>query len=340
MERGGANLEWPVEGLVICSTAGALPTVGQCEQVAEFLRQAQVASEQTGDAVLTQVLAVAHRICLACSQCRAEIEWHRQACEVADQREMELRQQFHTILDLISGLEAPETPEKRKGPPSTPKVEISLPEAGLPKPEERPSLWQRIRGLLGWGPGLWPPERESPVTLVERLARPPVEIKGQRGQAPPSLVVYCLGPFRVHNNEQLVEKWPGHKCKSIFKYMITHRESPVHHEILMDLFWRDADPEAARRNLYQAIYNLRQVLQTGDPDFPYILCEESCYYLNPDVELWVDSEAFALYYQTGQRLEREGRLHEAVRTYELAENLYEGEFLAEDRYEDWALIQR
>jgi DNA-binding SARP family transcriptional activator len=363
MKKGGANLVWLVGDQARWRTAGKILEARQYERVAELLHEAQAASEQTGDANLARVLTVACRICLECSQCRIEVEWHRQAHEEADEREHRLRQQLHTVLDLIDGREAPETPETRERPPSAPTVETSLPECGSPEPVERLSLWQRIQSLLGRGVGPRPPEREAPVTFVERLARPPaekagtlvaplpvpereaatvspVEIKGQREQAPPLLVIYCLGPFRVYNNEQLVEKWPGRKCKSIFKYMITHREPPVHREILMDLFWRDSDPEAARRNLYQAIYNLRQALQTGDPDFPYILREESCYYLNPDVELWVDSEAFALYYQTGQRLEREGRLHEAVREYEMADNLYEGEFLAEDRYEDWPLVQR
>jgi len=108
----------------------------------------------------------------------------------------------------------------------------------------------------------------------------------------------------------------------------------------MDLFWRDTDPASARRNLYQAIYSLRQALHNNGLDFPYILCEESCYHLNPDIELWVDSEAFASHYQTGQRLEREGHLHKMIRAYELAENLYEGEFMVEDRYKDWTLVHR
>ena len=92
--------------------------------------------------------------------------------------------------------------------------------------------------------------------------------------------------------------------------------------------------------MYQAIYSLRQAFQNGGPDFPYILCEDSCYRLNPDLELRVDSEAFELSYQAGQRLERGGHLPEAIREYELAENLYGGEFLAEDIYEDWPLVHR
>jgi DNA-binding SARP family transcriptional activator len=80
----------------------------------------------------------------------------------------------------------------------------------------------------------------------------------------------------------------------------------------MDLFWRDVDPEAARRNLYQAVYSLRQALQNGGSDSGHVLCEDGCYGINPDLEIWVDSEAFRVQYQTGQRLERAGRLHEAI----------------------------
>jgi DNA-binding SARP family transcriptional activator len=156
----------------------------------------------------------------------------------------------------------------------------------------------------------------------------------------PSLTVYCLGTFRVYVNERFIEKWPGNKCKHIFKYLLVHRKQPIHQEVLMDLFWPDVDPESARRNLYQAIYNLRQALQNGDDDYPHILCEDSCYLPNPDAEIWIDSEAFRLHYQTGQQMEREGCMRQAIEAYEQAENLYGGEFLAEDRYEDWLIVHR
>jgi DNA-binding SARP family transcriptional activator len=154
------------------------------------------------------------------------------------------------------------------------------------------------------------------------------------------LVVCCLGSFRVYQDDQLIEKWPGHKSKRIFKFMIMHRERPIHQEILMDLFWHAADPEAARRNLYQAIYSLRQALQIGGNEFPHVLCEDSCYLLNPEMEIWVDCEAVRMHEQDGERMERAGHMQEAIRAYELAENLYQGEFLAEDLYEDWAVVFR
>ncbi len=155
-----------------------------------------------------------------------------------------------------------------------------------------------------------------------------------------SLEIYCLGSFRVYQNNKLVKKWSGHKAKAIFKYLMTHRKHPTNREILIDLFWGEVDPVAARKNLHQAIYTLRQILQKGCPNFTYVLLEDGCYYLNPNLELWIDSEAFTEHFQIGQRYEREDRLPEAIVQYETAESLYQGEFLMEDRYEDWPIIQR
>jgi DNA-binding SARP family transcriptional activator len=363
MSKGELESSWLIKGSVGWPTVREFIQASQYERVAEFLSQAQAASEQKGDAVLADTLSAAYQICLASSQCRSEVEWHRQACKEADQREHELKQQLCAILDLLNGHKAPEK-EDTATSCSALATELKLRERDISQASRRFGLLHRLSNLLGQGGGIPSPEREksaraesvkAPAAPYRERSRAPTVIsqrdakalnvspgaqKEQQGRKSPSFTIYCLGTFRVCNNEQLVEKWPGCKCKSVFKYLVVHRERPVHREILMDLFWRDVDPEAARRNLYQAIYSLRQALQSNSQDFPYVLCEDGCYYLNPELELWVDSEAFTLHYQTGQRLEREGHIRQAVREYEAADSLYEGEFLAEDRYEDWPLVQR
>jgi DNA-binding SARP family transcriptional activator len=295
MTKGGGNPGWPIQGLVSCHTAGELPTAAECKQVAAFLREAQAASEQAGDGVLAQTLAVACRVCLACIQCRTEV--------------------------------------KREGPPGAPAVEMSLPERGTPEPAERLSLWQRIRSLLGQRPGPWPRARGA-ATLS------PVEKGEQREQCPSSLVVYCLGPFRVYQNDQLITDWTSLKGQCILKYLVTHRGRPIAKDILMDVFWRDADPEAARRNLHQAIYSLRQTLRRGQPEFQHIQFENDCYLLNPEMDIWLDFEEFEKHVQDGRRLEAAGQLPEAMAEYGVAEGLYQGDFLEEDLYQDWPGLQR
>jgi DNA-binding SARP family transcriptional activator len=144
----------------------------------------------------------------------------------------------------------------------------------------------------------------------------------------------------VYQDDQQINNWPSGIGKSIFKYMLANRSRPVPKEVLMDLFWHDADPDAARNNLNVAIYGLRQALRAARPDFSHILFEDDCYLLNPVMEVWVDAEEFLRRYEGGQRLERRGELTGAVREYEAAEGLYQGDLLEEDVYDDWPMPRR
>ena len=346
MTTKGETAGWPVEGQASWRTAGELLRAGQYQRGAELLHEAQVASEKAGDAILADILAAARRISLALATCQAEVEWHRQAHEDAGTRERELKQQLHAILNAVSGRERPETREVLSAVPT---AELSQPQLSTSKSVERPSLWQRIQSLLRRGPLPRPPERKLPVVSTEAPTSPSAE-KTKMPAAPPvvkeeerrlpSLVVYCLGPFRVYQNDQLIRDWTGLKGQCILKYLVAHRGRPIAKDILMDVFWRDADPEAARRNLHQAVYCLRQTLRRGQSNFQHIQFENDCYLLNPEMDIWLDFEEFERHIQAGRRLEAVGQLAEAMAEYGIAEGLYQGDFLEEDLYEDWPSLQR
>jgi len=166
------------------------------------------------------------------------------------------------------------------------------------------------------------------------------EEPAQSGKTATFLVVYCLGSFRVYQNDQLVQEWPSSKGKSIFKYLIAQRKQPVPKEVLMELFWPGAHPDAARNNLNVSIYGLRQALRNISPNFSHILFQEECYLLNTDMEFWIDVEEFKNRIQSGRQKEIRGEIASAMQEYQAAEALYQGEFLAEDRYEEWLVPQR
>jgi len=141
--------------------------------------------------------------------------------------------------------------------------------------------------------------------------------------------------LRVSRNGQIITHWHSLKGQSVFKYLVAHYGTPISKDVLMDVFWPDADPESARRNLHQAIYSLRQTMRRGEPNFQPIQFENECYLLNPEIDLWLDSEVFARNAQEGRQLEASGRQDEADVAYQRAEELYLGDFLEEDLYEDW-----
>jgi DNA-binding SARP family transcriptional activator len=156
-----------------------------------------------------------------------------------------------------------------------------------------------------------------------------------QSQPGPQLVVYSLGQFRVYLNEKTIENWSSKKGLSIFKYLTIQRQTPLPKEVLMEIFWPEADPEAARRNLHQAIYSLRQTLNVENVDFQHVLFENDRYFLNPALKLWLDVEEFERRVQSGHHYEERHSSEKAMSEYAIAEGLYQGDFLSEDLYEEW-----
>ena len=76
---------------------------GAYEQAAGLLHEMQVASVAT-TAGRSDVVAIAavREICLACLQCQAEVEWHRQAGQATERREQQLKNHAQTMLDWVS----------------------------------------------------------------------------------------------------------------------------------------------------------------------------------------------------------------------------------------------
>ena len=297
----------------------------QYEEVIELLQEQHKTAVSDNNSQQTIFMEIATQICQACIQHQAEIEAHQQTQAQARQREEALNQRLIKMFELM--------------PREIQPLSIDSPaESPLQK---RSSLWQRVQSLIGNA------EEEPTTNPTAKQHLPTLHSNGNTAvthSAPqkPRLTIYCLGSFRVYLNGRVIENWTGNKSKSIFKHMALHNHHPANHEILIDLFWHGEDPEAARRNLYQAIYVIRQALQGGgdEEDFPYIICQDSAYRFNPQLTIWVDSIIFEEHYQKGLHLQRAGTIQEAIKEYELADSLYEGDFLREDIYEEWTLVHR
>ena len=154
-----------------------------------------------------------------------------------------------------------------------------------------------------------------------------------------TLTVYLLGIFRVFVNDYPVDHWPGRRARSVMKYLLAHHERPIPREVLMDIFWRRVQPEAARNSLNVALYSLRRAFRSVT-EFPIILFEEEAYHLNPGVRIWLDVDEFERHTNAGQQLLNAGQLAMAISEWEVAANLYQGKFLEDDPYLEWAHATR
>jgi DNA-binding SARP family transcriptional activator len=160
---------------------------------------------------------------------------------------------------------------------------------------------------------------------------------------PVSTEIRCFGRFDVRSSLCHVDHWNSVKARSVFQYLLIKPREPTVKETLMESLWPDCSPQAAANNLKAAIYNLRLTLNELLPDkdgAQYIIFRQGRYLINPEIDLWIDVEAFEKCWLNGRGFEKRGQTVEAMREFEKAEALYCGDYLEDEPYEDWALLRR
>jgi DNA-binding SARP family transcriptional activator len=179
----------------------------------------------------------------------------------------------------------------------------------------------------------WTFDREMPGII---LAPPPPERDRPAGHL---LSVHLLGQLKVRLDEVAVDDWPSGRGRSLFKYLVTHRDPWPRRERLMDAFWPEAAPAAARNSLNVAVHGLRRAFRAS-AEVPVVVLEDGSYRLGPQLRLWLDVDEFERHVAGGRRLDAAGHPAAAAAEYERALALYQGDFLADDPYEDWPVTTR
>jgi LuxR family maltose regulon positive regulatory protein len=164
------------------------------------------------------------------------------------------------------------------------------------------------------------------------------------GSSQPSLRVRFFGYFELlHGDGEIIRLGRNAKSLAILKYLLSHLTRPVSQDYLMDWLWPDSNPERARWSLNSSIYKLRNLLR-GElalvASSDYILFDKGHYRLDPSVAVRTDKGELEACYERGRHLERTQRKPEAAAEYEEAIELYRGDYLLEDLYEDWTMVER
>ena len=289
---------------------------------------------------LFRVSQSAARLSLACEHLQLEAHLRQQACVEINQHLRVLAEQLRAIVGLIAVEEAQEPllgfqemtfDLEPSNPSQAPLLEVSD-EPLMHKPvleaqidvTQDPLLWRKLH-RLAYGNLEAAPERK---------------LEPQPSSSTEIFSVTCLGSFRMFYQEQPVNGWNGQKGLMILKYLVARHDQPVPKEQLMDVLWPDADPEAARRNLHQAVYSLRQTLKHCCPELQLICFQNERYSLNPDLPIWFDFLEFERHAEEGRRLEKNGSLEAAIQAFGIADALYQGHFLQEEAHNTWSQLQR
>lgn len=160
----------------------------------------------------------------------------------------------------------------------------------------------------------------------------------------PRLRIHFFGRFELLCDDEATSLGRNVRALSILKYLLAHRGGrPVPQDYLMGWLWPESDPKRARWSLNSAIYALRKLLSgclSSLPASEIVLFEEGCYRLSSCILLSADTDEFDFHYEEGLSFEEAGWVPEAVSKYEKAADLYRDDYLIEDLYEEWTMIER
>jgi DNA-binding SARP family transcriptional activator len=159
--------------------------------------------------------------------------------------------------------------------------------------------------------------------------------RGMRGSE--GVRVWMLGGFRVSvGPDRTIEQgdWRLRKAASLVKLLALAPGHRLHREQAIDLLWPEMGRTATANNLRQALHIARKTL---DPDpkvaSGYVSSVEESLALCPKGNLWVDTEAF-------EEAASSARRSRDPAAYGAALELYAGELLPTDRYEEWTEERR
>ena len=158
---------------------------------------------------------------------------------------------------------------------------------------------------------------------------------------PAAVRVQALGGFRVVRGGEPVgaDRWRSRKARDLLKLLIARRGRPAPRELLMETLWPEEDPAPLPNRLSVALSTVRAVLDPErrfEPD-RFVAADRHAVWL---AGLEVDVEEFLAAATAGLACRARGDPDVALGLLTAAEAAYAGDFLEEDRYEDWAVSLR
>jgi DNA-binding SARP family transcriptional activator len=178
------------------------------------------------------------------------------------------------------------------------------------------------------------PLRSRLQQVARRLVLRPPSLADE----PADVTIRCLGAFRVLRCGQPVPAtaWQSKKARTLLKILVARRGRATPRLYLMDTLWPDEDPEPVSRRLSVALATARAVLDPDKrhPPERFIVADKDSLRLDL-ANVPVDAERFLRLAAEGLAGHREAAAR-ARATLQAAEEAYAGDFLEEDRYEEWA----
>jgi DNA-binding SARP family transcriptional activator len=169
--------------------------------------------------------------------------------------------------------------------------------------------------------------------------------RGSGAQRAPRLQVYCLGTFRVERDQAILSDaaWKSKLAKTLLKMLLARDDHKLLRGQVMDMLWPDIGPEKQLAAYSVMLHRMRKTLEpeAGPEPGKDVFCiqhDRDVLALN-SARVWTDVGEFRKRFGLATRLKRTQDA-KALEAYESALAVYQGDFLPDDAYSDWAVDAR
>jgi predicted ATPase/DNA-binding SARP family transcriptional activator len=162
----------------------------------------------------------------------------------------------------------------------------------------------------------------------------------------PHLAISLLGAFRVTLDDVPLTTFATDKVRALLAFLAVEANRPHRRETLIDLLWPERPLDAARNNLRQVLFQLRQTLTGSQGPVTHLLVTAKEVQFDPASDHWLDVAQFESCLATSRAHHPAGQIlcPACLARLETAAGLYWGDFLAGfslpdcPRFEWWQLL--
>lgn len=145
-----------------------------------------------------------------------------------------------------------------------------------------------------------------------------------------------FGNFRVEYEGAPVEHWSSRKGRLLLASLAAESPRPIPKDVLIDRFWPECSPARGSNNLSIAIYQVRAAFkELASIEAQVISVQQSLYSLDATTSVWIDVNEFRKEISLAWAAVR-GQDRKTARSHLFgAIDLYDGQFMECDPYEEW-----
>ena len=187
------------------------------------------------------------------------------------------------------------------------------------------------------------PDRRLVLTELRPADRDDRRRRNEPGwRSGPHIDIFVLGRTHIMSTEGSLDgRWLHNRAGQVLKFLVAERHQTVYSDEIIERLWPNSDKRDAR-SLRYFVHVLRERLEPHgalEPPSSFVVATRGGYALDL-ARVWIDASAFEELVTAGLAAYARGDVTAALDQLTEGMELYRGDFLADERYADWAQHER